>query len=647
MASIYEDYLLNRPRTFRVLLPEKRTRQGSLSYRLGVRNLEDPGSFAAVSYVWGEPILSECLLVNGKQLLVTKNLLDALESIENHHDKEKHPQSLRLPIWADQLCINQKNNEERSLQVELMADIYSNAERVYIRLGKSSVAHDVVHIINYLIPKIRHDMEKYGVYDDIPRLSRDEIEEYNKLNWTAMREMTSSVWFQRMWVIQEVGLAKNPIVLFGDCYFDWKLFMLLLDWLSFPASRLYQFNKLSGWTAHQLWQSFDVGNRNKTSSHKLLNFLDILSTASQRYKATDPRDYIYALLGHPLLKARGAASSALVRPDYTLPEGEIFLQFATAWLEADPEPYILSCVNHRWLPPPRGVLSVQPSDVNALEIPTWCPRWDYIPLGGTRIMIESRCGYWDASSSRKFWFRREGGILEIECLPFDTVSNTFLTIDEIELSHIDQQHRYHCSNIFNIRELDFITKLGILCSNVLEKSVAQQSSTLTAFASTVRAGLWKLCDAPRFEALHLAMLKNIAVETYRCKRRHQKDGHIDLTSNTAFDRFASLCESLDCDAAWEESDLVEFVRSTETMMESRRLFVSDKGYIGLAPDIVSPADICCIVAGACVPLIMRPCMERQNSYFLVGECYVHGVMHGQATEVNDTLTKRWTKLCIE
>jgi hypothetical protein len=47
---------------------------------------------------------------------------------------------LRLPVlsrylWIDQLCIDQDNNVEKGPQIQLMGDIYRNAERVVIWLG--------------------------------------------------------------------------------------------------------------------------------------------------------------------------------------------------------------------------------------------------------------------------------------------------------------------------------------------------------------------------------------------------------------------------------------------------------------------------------------------------------------------------------
>jgi hypothetical protein len=51
-------------------------------------------------------------------------------------------------------------------------------------------------------------------------------------------------------------------------------------------------------------------------------------------------------------------------------------------------------------------------------------------------------------------------------------------------------------------------------------------------------------------------------------------------------------------------------------------------------------DVICILDGCSVPVVLRPCSrdmgtrtdERGSFYQFVGECYVHGMMDGEAKE---------------
>jgi hypothetical protein len=68
-----------------------------------------------------------------------------------------------------------------------------------------------------------------------------------------------------------------------------------------------------------------------------------------------------------------------------------------------------------------------------------------------------------------------------------------------------------------------------------------------------------------------------------------------------------------------------------TLTVRRKLLVTANGYFGLAPQAARQGDIISILLGCSVPAILRPDdRERGGCYRLVGECYVHGIMNGEA-----------------
>jgi hypothetical protein len=77
------------------------------------------GEYVALSYVWGEPNKTREVFVNGKSVQVTENLESALRIL-----RDKLPMRLGVRLWADALCINQKDLKERNAQVQMMGDIY-------------------------------------------------------------------------------------------------------------------------------------------------------------------------------------------------------------------------------------------------------------------------------------------------------------------------------------------------------------------------------------------------------------------------------------------------------------------------------------------------------------------------------------------
>jgi hypothetical protein len=59
----------------------------------------------------------------------------------------------------------------------------------------------------------------------------------------------------------------------------------------------------------------------------------------------------------------------------------------------------------------------------------------------------------------------------------------------------------------------------------------------------------------------------------------------------------------------------------------RRIVRLDNGYIGMVPWLVRRKDVIMLIKGGRVPLALRP---RGNNYELLGDCYIHGIMKGEA-----------------
>ncbi len=60
--------------------------------------------------------------------------------------------------------------------------------------------------------------------------------------------------------------------------------------------------------------------------------------------------------------------------------------------------------------------------------------------------------------------------------------------------------------------------------------------------------------------------------------------------------------------------------------KNRAMFITSKGFIGLAPWNAKKGDTICVLLGGCTPFILRPV---SGSYTLVGEAYVYGIMGGE------------------
>lgn len=147
-----------------------------VSCRLEVAELGGEIQFNALSYVWGDPTVTEAILVNGHKVQVTTNLVSALRYAPHHLSESKHAKSMKL--WVDAICINQKDITEKNDQVSLMKDIYSQSGIVLCWLGlpcdSIHAAMDAVEVVAWE----RYIRDADGMY---PRYQHELLDRFERL----------------------------------------------------------------------------------------------------------------------------------------------------------------------------------------------------------------------------------------------------------------------------------------------------------------------------------------------------------------------------------------------------------------------------------------------------------------------------------
>ncbi|KAK9780814.1 putative Heterokaryon incompatibility domain-containing protein [Seiridium cardinale] len=83
--------------------------------------------YEALSYVWGDPTITQPVIVDGNEMQVTTNLEAALR----HLRSDQKPRTL----WVDAICINQQDDREKSAQVPMMGKIFQQATSVLAWFG--------------------------------------------------------------------------------------------------------------------------------------------------------------------------------------------------------------------------------------------------------------------------------------------------------------------------------------------------------------------------------------------------------------------------------------------------------------------------------------------------------------------------------
>ncbi|KAI4203602.1 MAG: hypothetical protein LQ346_001749 [Caloplaca aetnensis] len=143
-------------------------------------------------------------------LEVTQNLAVALEHLQ--YDQEPRV------LWVDAICINQQDVEERSAQVQLMADIYWYANQTTVWLGPedddSSLA---LETLDDLGSRITFDWTTYtcrpagGSEDDDTLANVNKDLPWDQKQWASIILLLQRPWFERLWIWQEVRLAEKDV----------------------------------------------------------------------------------------------------------------------------------------------------------------------------------------------------------------------------------------------------------------------------------------------------------------------------------------------------------------------------------------------------------------------------------------------------
>lgn len=160
--------------------------------------------FVALSYVWGSTDDLQTIFLEGCHFQITRNLSEALHNIREPN------RTVRL--WADAICINQQDVDERNQQVALIGQIFSIAHHTIIYLGPStlviSMAFQEAAEADWKITS----KESVKPGEDYSNDNGAFHEGHMKL---AAGDLLARAWFTRIWVFQEVVLSKDPWVQCG------------------------------------------------------------------------------------------------------------------------------------------------------------------------------------------------------------------------------------------------------------------------------------------------------------------------------------------------------------------------------------------------------------------------------------------------
>jgi hypothetical protein len=178
-----------------VLLPDSGSQQ--VCCRLEAFDISASLKYETISYAWGDPNDVEYVVCDGLKIQATKSLHCALQHLR-YTDKER-------VLWADAICINQDDTQERSAQVTLMGNIYAHSQGVLIWLGEEdeqcSLAMDKIDALDSYFrihePGYPDDEKRWDTLPEIGQVDHEELQK-DELVWKIpLIHLLSKPWFLR------------------------------------------------------------------------------------------------------------------------------------------------------------------------------------------------------------------------------------------------------------------------------------------------------------------------------------------------------------------------------------------------------------------------------------------------------------------
>ncbi|KAF5855943.1 hypothetical protein ETB97_008167 [Aspergillus alliaceus] len=509
------------------------------------------------------------------------------------------PEGPQMWCWIDQICIDQGNLEERASQVSIMDQIYECASYTLIWLGPEdahtqtavdtilkldSAKGDLIHA-NEIIPYEQQSEEVYAAAD-----------------------------------IPPVVAIESEIVHLTQ----WK-------------DRL----------------------QNQASMPKTLS-LENLLFETWTFRATDPRDKIFGLYG--LLAKAGTVSW---RPDYKKSVAHVYADATKEIMENAGELRMLSAVLDRSLR-------------NISDLPSWVPDYS-VPFCNMMCANYNAAGNLpQAPIQPSPW-----DVLAVSGVRIDTVLQTgnatsgpnqlsmFFDARWFELALL-LPHPYHngqartevlwrtlCADQKTDGSFPAPADYGgyfrqmlcrLSCVKVEETARTSAVEPNTVFLEAVLHRIRQVLSTPPISDLSTDEIQrtfgdpdtnlsrpDLQTLTYLLYKLHVL-GVVEDSSWTPTIGEIERAYNSSRWQTWDESstlpgDGIEFHGVLRSKHGRRRLFVTERRYLGLGPASMVEGDEVWVIPGAGATFVLRPLED--GAFALIGEAYVHGVMNGEAVPDGD------------
>ncbi|WAO85582.1 hypothetical protein NCS54_00282800 [Fusarium falciforme] len=575
-------------------------------------------------------------------LPIGRGLFNALRRLRSRTEK-------RL-LWVDQICIDQQNIQERSKQVQIMRHIYAAAEKALLWTGEekwwTQGALDIFdkiynkYITTYLKPidgtylsELASAVLQHGIHpDDYLRVFDELLFEgwdFAGMDHPALPSVTDVLdlplrippWggvvdfftrpvFRRVWIIQEICVAREVTVVCGGFQMPWAMASTvasLIIKLAWVRNNTELFTMLSSSIGLETLGAIDHLRRRRISFHlgwtgRLWSTRGYASLADE-FEATDPRDKVYAILG--ILTKDIQEGQLLITPDYTQGVLPIFRNFAKAVLSRQPKLDLLYYVFEQ---PLRTIL----------DLPSWVPDFSCSQCRTERLSTSEYLAAGTSDADIQWADSAEQDVM----MPLACYIGTIRAIVNTGDGQIsDEFQRFRLWTDFAARSLDNGYPTG--------------EDVISVFWRTCVAGL---SEDGKFPATPESFSR------FSWCWRKIFDGNDNSVRHCHNQILSSIHHQIELNGSEEDGpDDISSMRWIKPLTGSR-LYITNRGYLGLCSPCSAEGDAVFIFSGGPVPFILRrhepKTPDAEEMFSLIGSTYIHGFMSGEALSQEGFAWKR-------
>jgi hypothetical protein len=421
--------------------------------------------------------------------------------------------------------------------------------------------------------------------------------------YATFASLTRVSYWTRVWIVQEHTIPKKIQYLWGRfrissdvfrglIFFHTMWFTKRVRALSDPSTNIDGSDILTLCTGMECSSMYGARNKFQTELDETArdNLLDLCIRANVQadpappLQATNSQDRIYALLG-----MSSDRSSLKIRVNFHFTEREVYTEAARAWLVGGTIHVLTYCQFER------------------LEVdwPSWVPDW----RGPLRKPI---CDYENTNRFRAAgrtsqtgeYIDNGHGLMRLRCVVVDTI---------VEIGdkwnpekNVDMQGNY----IFNY------------------EAAAKFLSTIEAFvykaAELTSTNGKSPEDADQQEAVWRIPVAD---------QEQPPSGQFCRATNFSHKGYLDVKKGVELGLEEQENFTIEKSGYINMMgyLFNRRPFLSSKGFIGVGPGHVTVGDKIVVILGCYAPFVVRK-LEGSETFQVIGEAYVHGIMDGEIME---------------